>query len=82
MIGNKSRNRRTEFLPTEGLCVRVHTEEDALVVERVLLLCPGPFLDLLACRAHDGLDLSAVNETGNVGVGDLGGGQTTHTHLD
>ena len=36
---------------------------------------PGALLDLLASRADDGLDLVRVDETGDVGVADLGGGE-------
>lgn len=64
-----------EFLPPDGLCVGVKAEENGLVDERVLLLCPGTLLGLLASRADDGLDLGAVDETGNVGIGDLGSGE-------
>lgn len=65
----------TNLLPAQGLCVRVQTEENALVVERVLLLGPGAFLDFLASGTDNGLDLGAVDETGDVRVRDLGGGQ-------
>jgi hypothetical protein len=60
-------------LPANGLGVRVETEEDSLVDEGVLLLCPGTFLDFLASRANNGLDLVAVDQASNVRVGDLGG---------
>lgn len=64
-----------EFLTANGLGVRVEAEEHGLVDKRVLLLCPGAFLDLLASRANDGLDFVAVDEAGDVGVGDLGSGE-------
>ena len=76
-LGNEKSEKRTDFLPAQGLRVWVHTEENALVVERVLLLGPGAFLDLLACGTYDGLDLGAVDETSDVGVGDLSSGKTT-----
>jgi len=60
-------------LPANGLGVRVKTEEDSLVDQGVLLLCPGTFLDFLASRANNGLDLVAVDQASNVWVGDLGG---------
>jgi len=60
-------------LPANGLGVRVETEEDGLVDKGVLLLCPGTFLDFLASRADNGLDLVAVDQASNVRVGDLGG---------
>ena len=60
-------------MPANGLGVRVETEEDGLVDKGVLLLCPGTFLDFLASRADNGLDLVAVDQASNVWVGDLGG---------
>ena len=60
-------------MPANGLGVRVKTEEDSLVDQGVLLLCPGTFLDFLASRADNGLDLVAVDQASNVWVGDLGG---------
>jgi hypothetical protein len=39
------------------------------------VLRPGALLGLVVRDAHDGLDLGAVDETGDVGVGDLGGGE-------
>ena len=42
----------------------------------VLLLSPRAFLDLLACGPYDRLNLSAVDNTSDVGVGNLGGGET------
>jgi len=48
-------------------------EENSPVDEGVLLLCPGTFLDFLASRANNGLDLVAVDQASNVRVGDLGG---------
>lgn len=65
-------------MPAEGLGVRVHAEEDAFVDERVLLLCPRAFLYLGAGGANNSLNLRAVDETGNVGVGDLGGRKAIH----
>ena len=62
----------TDFLPANGLGVRVETEEDSLVDEGVLLLCPGTFLDFLAGRADNRLNLVTVDQAGDVGVGDLG----------
>jgi len=64
-----------ELLATKGLCIWVKTEEDGLVDEGVLLLCPGAFGVLLVGGADGGLDLSAINQAGHVGVGDLGGGK-------
>lgn len=64
-----------DLLPAEGLGVGVETEENGLVDKGVLLLGPGALLDLLAGRADDGLDLIGVNDAGDVGVEDLGGGE-------
>lgn len=59
-------------MPAQGLGVRVHTEEDAFVDEGILLLCPWAFLNFGAGGANNGLNLRAVDETGDVGVRDLG----------
>lgn len=62
-------------MPAEGLGVGVEAEENGLVDQGVLLLCPGALLELLAGGTNNGLDLVAVDQTSNVGVGDLGGGE-------
>lgn len=72
---------RTEFLSAEDLGVRIQAEENTLVDQGVLLLCPGSFLDLGVGGTDDGLDLGAVNETGDIGVGDLGGRKARHTAM-
>lgn len=41
------------------------------------MLGPGALLVLGVSGTNDGLDLIGVDETGDVGVGDLGGGETT-----
>ena len=69
----------TKLLPADGLRVRVEAEQDGLVDERVLVLCPGALLDLSVGRSDNGLDLIRVDETGDVGVGDLSGGETKST---
>jgi hypothetical protein len=66
----------TEFVSAKGLRVGVEAEEDGLVDKGVLLLRPWALLELLAGGAHDGLNLVAVDQAGDVGVGDLGGGET------
>ena len=71
--------RLTEFLATDGLRVRVQTEENALVDEGVLVLRPGALLVLRVGGADNGLDLVAVDETSNIGVGDLGSGEAERT---
>ena len=73
------RTRRTAFLPAEGLRVGVQTEEDTLVDEGVLVLRPGALLVLGVRGADDGLDLIAVDDAGNVGVGDLRRRETAAT---
>jgi hypothetical protein len=65
-------------LSAEGLGVRVQTEEDAFVDERVLLLRPWALLDPGTCRADSRLNLSAVDEASDVRVGDLGSGKAIH----
>jgi hypothetical protein len=65
-------------LPAEGLGIRVHAEENSLVDERVLLLCPWALLDLGTGGANNSLNLRAVDETGDVGVGYLSSGKATH----
>ena len=39
------------------------------------MLRPGALLDLSVGRSDNGLDLIRVDETGDVGVGDLSGGK-------
>ena len=67
-----SQNKLTKFLSTESLSVWVQSEEDSLVDERVLLLGPWTFLVLLVGGPDDGLDFVAVDQTGDVWVGDFG----------
>jgi hypothetical protein len=79
-----------ELLSTESLGVRVKTEENGLVGEGVLLLGEWPCAismerivrgfpltlgDGLTGGSEDGLDLIRVDESGNIGRGDLGGGE-------
>lgn len=63
-------------MSAQSLGIRVQTEENALVNEGVLLLGPGTFLHFLARGANYGLDFGAVDEAGDIGVGDLGSGKT------
>ena len=70
---------RTQLLPAEGLGVGVEAEENTLVNEGVLVLRPGALLVLVVGGTDDRLDLVAVDETGDVGVGDLSGGETKST---
>ena len=62
-------------MPANRLGVRVKAEEDTSVDEWILLLCPRAFLSLLTSLADDGLDFTAVDNTCDVRVADLGGGQ-------
>ena len=62
---------RTQLLPAESLGVGVEAEENTLVDEGVLVLRPGALLVLRVCGANDRLNLVAVDETGDIGVGDL-----------
>ena len=64
---------RTQFLSPEDLGVRVQAVEHGLVVQRILLLRPRTFLNPGAGGTNDGLDFGAIDEAGNVGIGDLGG---------
>lgn len=61
-----------KFLPTEGLGVWVQAEEDRLVDQRVLLLCPWAFLDFLTSRTNNRLDFVAVDQASDIWVADLG----------
>lgn len=54
---------------SKGLVVRVESEGDLLVLERVLLLNVLPLLGWVALWLEDGLDLVRVDESGDVGVG-------------
>lgn len=67
--------RRTQLLPAEGLSIGVEAEQHALVDKRVLVLGPWALLVLLVRGTDDGLNLIAVDETGDIGVADLGGGE-------
>jgi len=62
-----------ELLTTESLGVWVESEENSLVLEGVLLLGEWSLGDGLTSGSDDGLDLVRVDETGDIGSGDLGG---------
>lgn len=66
----------TEFLPANSFGVGVETEEDALVDQRVLVLSPWTLGDLGVCRSDNSLDHGAVDDASDIGVGDLGSGET------
>ena len=63
-------------MTAKGLRVRVEAEKDRLVDERVLLLCPGTLRELLVGGSDNGLDLSAIDQSGHIRVRDLGSGET------
>ena len=58
-------------MPAQGLGVRVETEKNGLVDERVFLLSPGAFLDFLASGSDNGLDFITVDQTSNIRIADL-----------
>jgi len=62
-----------EFLSAKSLSVGVKTEEDTLVDQWVLVLRPWALRDLGVGRSNNSLDRRAVDDTGDIGVGDLGG---------
>ena len=68
-------------MSAQGLGVRIETEKDSLVDERVLLLSPGTFLDFLAGRSDNRLDFIAVDQTSNIRVGDLGSRKSERSHI-
>ena len=53
------------------LGVRVEAEENALVDKGVLVLRPGALLDLRVGGTDNGLDLVAVDDASDIGVGNL-----------
>jgi len=63
-------------LPANSLGIGVEAEEDALVDQWVLVLSPWAPGDLGVGRSNNSLDHGAVDDTSDVGVGDLGGGET------
>ena len=74
-VKEKKRKGRTDLLPAQGLGVGVETEENGLVDEGILLLGPGTLLNFLASGADDRLNFVTVDETSNIGVRNLGGGE-------
>lgn len=63
-------------MPTNSFGVGIETEENTLVSQWVLVLSPRAPGNLGASRANDTLDHGAVNDTSDIGVGDLGGWET------
>ena len=67
---------RSQFLLTEGLGVRVQTQQDLFVLQRVLLLYTGTLgLGFSFSWAYDGLYFRRVDEAADVGVVDDVGGK-------
>lgn len=64
-----------QLVSADSLRVGVQTEEDGPVDQRVLLLSPRTLLGLWTGGADDGLNLGAVNDASDIGVGNLGGGK-------
>lgn len=74
--GEKVNIALTQLLPAKGFGIGVETEQNGLVAKRVLLLCPRALLDLLARRTNNRLDLSRIDQTSDIRIGDFGSGQT------
>lgn len=71
---NQSRSKAlTELLLAKDFRVWVKTEENVPVDKRVLMLSPWTLLMFRVRGANDRLDFVAVDQTSNVGVGDLRG---------
>ena len=66
----------TQFLPANSLGVGVEAEEDTLVDQWVLVLGPRTLGDLGVGRSDNGLNHGAVDDASDIGVGDLGRGET------
>ena len=62
-------------MPANGLCVRIEAEEDTLVCQWVLVLSPWALCNLGVGRSDNSLDGGAVDNTGDIRVGYLGGGE-------
>ncbi|KAH3668253.1 hypothetical protein OGAPHI_002007 [Ogataea philodendri] len=60
----------SQLLLREGLGVWVESEQNLLVLERVLLQDVSSLLGSLASWSNNGLDLSRVDQSSNIGVGD------------
>jgi len=71
-----------EFLPANTLGVGVEAEENTLVDQWVLVLSPWAFGDLGVGRSDNGLDHGAVDDASDIGVGDLGGGESVVLLVD
>lgn len=62
-------------MPANGLCIRVEAEEDTLVRQWVLVLSPRALCNLGVGGSDNSLDRGAVDDSGDVWVGYLGGGE-------
>jgi len=65
----------TEFLPANSLCVGIEAEEDTFVDQWILVLRPWALGDLGICRSDNSLDHRAVDDTCDIWIGYLGGGE-------
>ena len=65
----------TEFLPANGLGVGIEAEEDTFVDQWILVLRPWALGNSGICRSDNGLDNRAVDDTGDIWIGYLGGGE-------
>jgi len=65
----------TEFLPANSLDVGIEAEEDTLVDQWVLVLRPWALGDLGIGRSDNSLDRRAVDDTSDIRIGYLGGGE-------
>ena len=62
-------------MPANSLGIWIEAEEDALVDQWVLVLSPWALDDLRVGRPNNSLDRGAVNDTSDIWVGYLGGGE-------
>jgi hypothetical protein len=65
----------TKLLSTKSLRVRVQTEQDAFIDQWVFVLRPWTLVSFGISWSDNRLNFCAVNETGNVGIGDFGSGK-------
>lgn len=68
--------RLTEFLSANCFGIGIKAEQDSLVDQWILLLCPGTFLNLLTSRSNNRLDFVTVDQTSHIRVEYLGSRQT------
>lgn len=66
----------TEFVSTDGFGIGVKAKEDTLVDQWVLVLSPWALGDLGVGRSDNSLDHGAIDDPSDIGVGNLGSGET------